>query len=159
MRTIRPRSFHAFDMFELENNDHVVGHDPNALFGGGSHLDFYKARFRHAGPDLHIHVGRSADTVGAVADALFDLVYVDAGHFYEDVKADAREAMRVAKPGGVIIFDDYIMFDHWTGDPYGVVQAVNEMIIETDWKVIGFALNEQMFCNIALSRVPPRWRA
>ncbi len=41
---------------------------------------------------------------------LADLIYVDAGHFAHEVLVDAVLAHLVLKPGGIIIFDDYL----WT---------------------------------------------
>jgi predicted O-methyltransferase YrrM len=41
---------------------------------------------------------------------LADLIYVDAGHFASDCLIDSVQAHIILKPGGVIIFDDYL----WT---------------------------------------------
>jgi predicted O-methyltransferase YrrM len=49
-----------------------------------------------------------------------DLVIVDAGHGYEAASADTENALRLAGPSGVVIWDDYI--PQWPG----VMQAVNE---------------------------------
>ena len=59
---------------------------------------------------------------------------------------------------GLLVFNDYIMVDHHYGTPYGVVRAVNELVTASDWKVVGFALQQQMFCDIALCRAPAPWR-
>ena len=91
-------------------------------------------------------------------DGAFDLVYVDAGHEYDEVRRDGAVAARKLTPGGVLIFNDYIMVDHHYGTPYGVVRAVNELVTASDWKVVGFALQQQMFCDIALCRRPVAWR-
>ncbi len=98
-------------------------------------------------------IGHTAQTLPTYEAATFDLVYIDAGHFYPDVKADAREAARIVKPDGTLIFNDYTMADHLTRTMYGVVHAVNELVVSTDWKVVGFALNYSMYCDIALRRV------
>ena len=49
-----------------------------------------------------------------------DLVIVDAGHGYEAARSDTENALRLAGPSGVVIWDDYI--PQWPG----VMQAVNE---------------------------------
>jgi hypothetical protein len=44
------------------------------------------------------------------------------------------------------------MADHIQNSPYGVVQVVNELVTSSNWRVIGFALQQHMFCDIALKR-------
>ena len=156
---LKPSEFHAFDQFGLENLERVMGMDSKVMFQGKTHLDFYRERLSRAATELHIHQGDSKQVLPEVEAAQFDLVYVDAGHYYKDVKSDALEAARIVKPDGVIVFNDYIMFDHYAGEPYGVVRAVNELIGEEDWKVVALALQHQMFCDIALARVAPKWVA
>ena len=51
-----------------------------------------------------------------------DLVFVDACHDYEFVKSDSRAALKLLRPGGVILWHDYI-----PGWP-GVVRAVDELL-------------------------------
>ena len=48
------------------------------------------------------------------------LVVVDAGHGYEAARSDTENALRLAGPSGVVIWDDYI--PQWPG----VMQAVND---------------------------------
>jgi predicted O-methyltransferase YrrM len=43
----------------------------------------------------------------------FDFIYIDGSHMAEDVLEDAVLAWRLLKPGGLIIFDDYVWrLDH-----------------------------------------------
>jgi len=49
------------------------------------------------------------------------MVIVDGGHSYEVCKSDSEHALRMVKPGGVIVWDDYGSF--WPG----VVQALDEL--------------------------------
>jgi SAM-dependent methyltransferase len=156
---LKPEEFHAFDLFGLERLDTVMGMDSKAMFEGMTHLDFYRKRLANAATKVEIHPGDSKRVLPEIAAAQFDLVYVDAGHYYKDVKPDALEAARIVRPDGIIVFNDYMMFDHLSGDPYGVVRAVNELVVEDDWKVVAFALQHQMFCDIALARVAPEWVA
>ena len=157
IETLKPKAFHAFDQFGLEASDHVMGVPARDLFGSRTHVEFYRERFAAAAATVEIHVGDSKRLLPLQEAEQFDLVYVDAGHFYNDVKRDAREAARIVKRDGIIVFNDYLMFDHFLGDVYGVVQAVNELVVADGWKVVGFALQHQMFCDIAIARVAPVW--
>jgi predicted O-methyltransferase YrrM len=51
-----------------------------------------------------------------------DLIFIDAGHSYECTISDSRNAMKMLKPGGVIIWHDY------AGYFPGVTRAVDEMM-------------------------------
>ena len=69
------------------------------------------------------------------------LVVVDAGHGYEAASADSENALRLAGPSGVVVWDDYI--PQWPG----VIQAVNESAARHDFSVIrlrgtGFAVRD-----------------
>src|SRR3712207_7586966 len=41
-----------------------------------------------------------------------DLVIVDANHSYDFVKADTEKAFAMLRPGGIIIWDDYVWDEH-----------------------------------------------
>lgn len=45
--------------------------------------------------------------------ASIDLVFVDAGHDWDSGIADTRAALRIVRPGGVIVWDDFD--SHWSG--------------------------------------------
>lgn len=81
----------------------------------------------------------------------FDLIYVDADHTYEGAKRDIAQATKKLQPDGVLVFNDYELADH-AGNPYGVVPAVNELLANGGWQIIGFALENWMYCDIALGR-------
>jgi hypothetical protein len=53
----------------------------------------------------------------------FDLIFIDAGHDYESVKADIEVAKTVIKPGGIICGHDYTQFP-------GVEQAAFEFGVD-----------------------------
>jgi hypothetical protein len=102
-----------------------------------------------------IEIGDSAETLPRYEANYFDMIYIDANHFYDAVKVDAELAKVKIKQDGILIFNDYIMYDHIGGWPYGVVQAVNELVTSEDWRVVGFAFEPHMFCDIAIRRQSP----
>ena len=66
---------------------------------------------------LHKHKGSSDNELARLIARgyrnYFDLAYIDGSHQAPDVLFDAVAAFRLVRPGGLIIFDDYL----WTGAP------------------------------------------
>jgi hypothetical protein len=56
----------------------------------------------------------------------YDLIFIDGGHSYDDVRSDWRHCQQLLADGGVIVFDDY---PNW-----GVGPTVAE-IDQTKWRV------------------------
>jgi predicted O-methyltransferase YrrM len=73
----------------------------------------------------------SIDAAKSFPDNFFDVVYLDASHEYEDIKADINAWY--PKTNNILCGDDYI--DMWSG----VIKAVNEFctpnIIGTQWYI------------------------
>ncbi len=65
---------------------------------------------------------------------------------------DLEASLACLAPGGVIVANDYTLYDPLTDVPYGVVQAVNSLVQRHDLVVDGLALEVNMFCDIAISR-------
>ena len=89
--------------------------------GFTTHGDFLAAvkRFRN----VECFVGTSEMAAKALPDDLtFGMVFLDASHTYEDVKADIQRWWPRLRPGGLMVFHDY---GHW--DFPGVKQAVDEI--------------------------------
>jgi predicted O-methyltransferase YrrM len=56
-----------------------------------------------------------------------DLVLVDGNHQYEFAKVDSANALRMTRPGGVIIWDDYL-WDEKYPECAGVTRCLDELI-------------------------------
>jgi len=69
-------------------------------------------------PQLHIVRAKSMEAARLFSDGYFDLVFLDADHSYEAVKADIETWLPLIRKKGILIGHDY-------GEP-GVVQAVDE---------------------------------
>jgi len=146
---LKPEEFRAYDLFDL----HLSGLEKHQQrFQELSHVEFYRQRFGDRGVKFEAVVGDSGASLSAVPSETFDLVYIDGDHRLDGVRRDAEQAARVVKRSGILIFNDYTLYDPIAHMPYGVVPVVNEMCVSQDWCVIGFALQSSMFCDIALAR-------
>jgi hypothetical protein len=156
MGQLKPKRFVAFDLFNLHES-RQYGHEPwwegNAKrLNSMTHLEFYKRRFADRSAEVMTEVGMSHLTLAKYPNKSFDLIYIDADHSYEGVKKDADVAKDKVADNGFLIFNDYKIFSHTEGIYYGVVRAVNELIVNDDWVVCGFALERQMYCDIAIHK-------
>jgi len=150
VETLRPAQFHAFDLFQIHRDEMLWGRPTREVLGGQTHADFYRNAM--SGTGILMHEGPSAETLKHLPDKYLDLAYIDAQHTYEGVLEDARECARAAKEGGILVFNDYILHDPFIHADYGVVPVVNQMVVNEGWRVIGFALQKHLFCDIALQR-------
>jgi hypothetical protein len=148
----KPESFLALDTFDIHLHSDVWGRPPSERFGTKTHRQFFEDRVRPLVGHLDVKEGLSAQTAAQCADGSLDLLYVDGDHHFEGAWSDAQQAARIVRSNGTIIFNDYTMYDPLTKDHYGVVQAVNKLVSTSEWRVVGFALNPLMFCDIALRR-------
>lgn len=158
-----PALFLAIDEFRLHELPELWGQPTQALFGGRTHADAYRERFRAAlaADRMRLLEGDSAACLDRLDDASVDVIYVDADHRYEYVRRDLAAAVRKVRPDGWIIVNDYVMVaELGSSIPYGVVNAAHEFMLEHDWGIRYFALQERMFCDVALRPAhllgPPR---
>jgi len=79
----------------------------------------------------------SMKAVGGFQDGMFDFVYIDAGHRYNEVKEDIEGWTEKVKKGGIVSGDDYYEFRSGKG---GIIPAVNEYVAKHgyDLQIIGW---------------------
>jgi hypothetical protein len=149
---MKPSTFVAFDLFNLHTMPDVWGRTPEQAFQGRTHRAHYEHIFAHHMSRVVIEEGESHERLATYAEGFFDILYIDADHRYEGVVRDAAAGAPLVKPDGLLVFNDYMMCDHMGHAPFGVIPAVHELIAVSDWKVAGFSLQPQMYCDIALKR-------
>jgi len=154
LKHLQPKQFVAFDLFDMHEYPIFWGIPSEVLFEGLTHHDFYRKRFSDRSSLVTLEVGPSHEGMARYDDGTFDLIYIDAGHDYESVRRDAVVARAKLKDDGVLVFNDYIMYDHLIGTPYGIIQVVNDIVVNDGWHVVGFALQKDMFCDIAIQAAP-----
>jgi len=102
---------------------------------------------------VQIHESDSVAALLTLPDNYLDWVFIDGDHSYRGVKRDCDAVRSKVKPGGLIVFDDYIYFDHQAMEPYGVIQVVNELCVLDRWEIVFLALQKEMFCKAAVRRL------
>ncbi|MDB3887358.1 class I SAM-dependent methyltransferase [bacterium] len=122
-------------------------------FQKNNHEFYIKTKFETLGEQVKVMKGLSWDTLSVFPDHYFDWMYIDAAHDYESVKKDLAECIRVLKPNGYLVMNDYILYDHFTKEEYGVVQATNEFMLEHKFEMIYFALHPEMFCDVVIRKI------
>ncbi len=156
MEHLQPFEFHAYDIFDLHTYSSHGGKNPQEVFEGKTHREWYEARFAEQMQTgkLKTYEGDSSARMAEQPDAFFDLIYIDGDHTLRGAMRDAMVAMKKIKPSGMIIFNDYIMWSKHAGGvtSYGVVQAANELCAEHGWRFHSFALQGAMYCDVALVR-------
>lgn len=58
---------------------------------------------------------------------LYDFIFVDGSHVYDECKQDIFDAWELLDPEGVILIDDYLHPKNKDGE-YGVMKAANDLI-------------------------------
>lgn len=74
---------------------------------------------------VRMHRELSFDAAPKFADGSLDWVYIDASHYYDDVKRDLADWLPKLVPGGYLCGDDYGRKSFWDN---GVTRAVDECI-------------------------------
>jgi len=97
--------------------------------------EVYEDVSRRFGPYENVTVCRqtSDEFFKDLADSSLDWIYLDGSHAYEGVQEDLKNCLRVVKPGGIILGDDYKWGNRF-GKP-GVTQAVKEFVKENKFKI------------------------
>lgn len=71
----------------------------------------------------------SLQAAAELADASLDFIFLDASHYYDDVKADLNAWSCKVKPCGLIVGHDYDgRGDNMRRNPFGVKRAVDEHV-------------------------------
>lgn len=88
-----------------------------------------------ASGQVQIHRMLSHEAAPLFPDAHFDWAYLDASHYYDDVKLDLQVWFPKVKSGGFITGDDYDRQGFWD---HGVTRAVDEFVKQNAVEVVAF---------------------
>ncbi|MEI7596455.1 MAG: class I SAM-dependent methyltransferase [Bacteroidota bacterium] len=118
-----------------------------------NHEQYIRNEFNSYGDRVNILKGLSWECMATFSENYFDWIYIDADHDYQSVKKDLAQAKRTIKENGIIIMNDYIIYDHFANEKYGVIQATNEFMIENNYEMLYFALHADMFCDVVIKKI------
>jgi hypothetical protein len=108
------------------------GHIPGQRGDGGYEQSWHEKNYMEAmnrvlpyRDRVTVLQGKSVSCADAVEDESLSMVYLDADHSYEGVRADLKVWLPKIRKGGIIAGHDYLNPD------YGVRQAVDEILTVT----------------------------
>ena len=120
--------------------------------------DVFRSGFFHsiqrAGVTHHVMTmkGKTKEILPDLEENIYDVVFIDAGHTYEEVSFDLEQAQRLLRPGGLLIGDDlnsHVDFDkvsmNWLMHNQDVYGSQIEGVPGTIYAGVFLALKE--FCD------------
>ena len=137
LKVARPRRLHLIDPW-LHHAEGEYQKD-NSNVSAEEFEDRYAAVMaRFSEPmstgQVRIHRVGSPEAADLFPDEYFDYVYIDGNHTYEAVLADLRAFEKKVKKDGLILGHDYgnnVLFQNMG---FGVIEAVNQFVIETGYE-------------------------
>lgn len=99
-----------------------------------------------------LHEGPSGDVIPTFADHSFDVVYFDGDHSYAGVASDIEKMLPKIKVGGLLVFNDYTAYSPLDGVPYGVLNAVNQLLQSDQFEVTALAVNPYGYHDITVKK-------
>jgi len=137
---VNPDEFHIFDesldTFDRRHFNRAIDSGRVVLHEGDSAPELAKI--------LTTHAGR------------FDWIYIDGDHSYGGVQKDIQQAKQLIKPDGLLIFDDYTVYSPLERMQYGVMRAVNDLILDDGFEMVAFALSTLDYHNVVVRRITDR---
>ncbi len=102
---------------------------------------------------VEINVGFSTSVLKNMPDNYFDWVYLDTDHSYKVTVQELNVLKDKVKPDGIIAGHDYII-GNWAGDiRYGVIEAVSELCINSNWEMIFLTINKNEMPSFAIKKI------
>ena len=156
----QPAHFTAIDLFDLHTLDELWGRSTAEVFDGETHEAAYRKRFAPeiAAGLMDVVAADSADALAALPDSSVDMCYLDANHWYEAVRRELSVVRTKMREDGWLVLNDYTpCATGFSTEPYGVIQACHEFMLEHDWEMTYLALAWVMYCDVVIKKVQDRF--
>ena len=108
-------------------------------------------------------LGDSTSELTKLQDSRYDMIYVDGAHDYKGVCRDLEAARTKIKPGGLLVLNDYYLFEtlflaqrgRW--GVYGIIHAANEFAARYHWELAYVAMHPRAEFDVAFRRPAGSW--
>lgn len=150
LKQLNPEKLVLIDTFD-QCDPMLAAKDRPLRYLEGENEQFIKERFKDYS-QVEIIRGVGSEVLPTINDK-FDMIYLDSNHQYDNVCNEIMASIPLLNEDGIIAINDYTIYNP-DGDDYGTIKAANGFLIANpDWEVIGFALNEEMYCDVYLRRI------
>ncbi|MBL6958475.1 MAG: class I SAM-dependent methyltransferase [Rhodospirillales bacterium] len=132
----RPQRLHLIDPWEVAHADdeYVASGESAERQMAGAEQRYQETREKVAAEvaagSVEIHRDYSFNVADRFADNSLDWIYIDGNHQYDAVKKDLEVFYPKIKPDGFILGHDYANHERARRHHYGVVEAVNEFVLQ-----------------------------
>jgi hypothetical protein len=87
-------------------------------------------------------------------DDQYDYIYIDASHTRVFMEGVLEFSKNHIVSGGIIGVNDYLIFDHFNDEYYGIVQATNKFLLDNpNFKIHAYVLGAALHPDIYLKRI------
>jgi predicted O-methyltransferase YrrM len=102
---------------------------------------------------VKIHKAKSVDFLKSCEPGSFDFIYIDTDHSYGTTIKELRECARIIAPGGFICGHDYTAGNVVAPVVYGVIQAVSQFCVESNWKFKYLTVESAAWNSFCLAKI------
>jgi predicted O-methyltransferase YrrM len=99
---------------------------------------------------VELHREDSIEALAGFDDGYFDWVYIDTSHFYERTLEELRLSSQKVRDDGVIAGHDYCVGNLPEERQYGVIPAVHQFCVESDYELRYLTLESHGHSSFAL---------
>lgn len=153
MQEIKPNSLTLIDKYDQDDPEFARPGETKRYYSI-DHYEYIKNKFNSYANVKLIKNNSDITLMKLIQDGKkFDMIYIDASHHYNDVSKDILYASQLLRDNGILAINDYVAYVE--SKKYGVIKATNEFLERfKDWNVVGLSLEENMMCDIYLSKYP-----
>lgn len=142
LNTTNPQKLHLVDMWGTERYNPELGLAVEKKFTE-----------RIAQGQMEINHGMSTKVAETFENNYFDWIYIDTDHSYLTTKEELEKYAPKVKEGGIMAGHDFINCN-WTDlVKYGVIEAVYEFCVDSNWELVYLTMGINEFPSFAIRKI------